>query len=142
LAPLHERLFTIGRAATTPIVAAVHGPALAGGTGLAAHAHFVVALRGDTLGLTEMRIGLWPFVIFRAVVAAIGERRAVELGITGRIVDAREAASIGLVQRVTPAAQLDATADGIAAAAAEASPEAIRSGLKFVTETHGIEWDT
>src|SRR5947207_2780206 len=101
LAPLHERLFTIGRAATTPIIAAVHGPALAGGTGLAANAHIVIASDDATFGLTEMRIGLWPFVIFRAVVAAVGERHAVELGITGRIVDAREASMLGLVHHVT-----------------------------------------
>src|SRR3954470_7169063 len=74
LEPLHERLFTIGRAATKPIVAAVHGPALAGGTGVAANAHIVIASDDATFGLTEMRIGLWPFVIFRAVVAAVGER--------------------------------------------------------------------
>ena len=138
----HERLFTIGRRVTTPIIAAVQGAALAGGTGLAANAHIVVASEDATFGLTEIRIGLWPFVIFRAVVAAIGERRAVELGITGRIVDAREAASMGLAHRVTPVAQLDATADEISAATADSSPEAMRSGLHFVAETHGIEWDT
>jgi enoyl-CoA hydratase/carnithine racemase len=138
----HERLFTIGHRLTTPIIAAVQGAALAGGTGLAANAHIVVASEEATFGLTEIRIGLWPFVIFRAVAAAVGERRAVELGITGRIVDAREAASMGLAHRVTPLGQLDGTAEEIAGAAAEASPEAMRSGLHFVTETYGIEWDT
>ena len=138
----HERLFTIGRRVTTPIIAAVQGAALAGGTGLAANAHIVVASEDATFGLTEIRIGLWPFVIFRAVVGAVGERRAVELGITGRIVDAREAASMGLVHRVTPVARLNATADEIAAATADASPEAMRSGLQFVAETHEIELDT
>src|SRR5262245_10832005 len=66
LGPLHEQLFTIGRHVTTPIIAAVHGAALAGGTGLIANAHVVVAAEDATFGLTEMRIGLWPFVIFRA----------------------------------------------------------------------------
>src|ERR1700730_3014534 len=92
----HERLFTIGRRVTTPIIAAVQGAALAGGTGLAANAHIVVASEDATFGLTEIRISLWPFIIFRAIVEAIGERRAVELSITGRIIDAREATSIGL----------------------------------------------
>src|SRR5205807_7347899 len=43
LGEAHERLFTIGHRVTTPIIAAVHGAALAGGTGLAANAHIVVA---------------------------------------------------------------------------------------------------
>jgi enoyl-CoA hydratase/carnithine racemase len=136
----HERLFTIGRRVTTPIVAAVHGAALAGGTGLAANAHIVIASDDATFGLTEIRIGLWPFVIFRAVVEAVGERRAVELSITGRIIDAHEAASLGLVHRVT--STLDANAGEIAAAIATSSAEALRAGLRFVAEAHGLEWDT
>jgi len=141
LGPLHERLFTIGRRVTTPIIAAVHGAALAGGTGLIANAHIVVSAEDATFGLTEMRIGLWPFVIFRAVVAAVGERRAVELGITGRIIDAREAAGIGLVHHVTPVAELEARAGGIAAEVASASPEAMHAGLRFVAETRGLNWE-
>jgi enoyl-CoA hydratase/carnithine racemase len=139
LTEVHERLFTIGRRLTTPLVAAVHGAALAGGTGLAANAHIVVSSEDATFGLTEIRIGLWPFVIFRAVVEAVGERRAVELGITGRIVDAKEAALIGLAHYV--ASDVQARAADIAAAVAAASPEAMRRGLRFVAETRGLECD-
>jgi enoyl-CoA hydratase/carnithine racemase len=137
---VHERLFTIGRRVTTPIIAAVHGAALAGGTGLAANAHIVIAAEDATFGLTEIRIGLWPFVIFRAVVDAVGERRAVELGITGRIVDAREGAAIGLAHHVTPRIELESKAREIAFAAAEGSPEAMRRGLRFVGQTRGLDW--
>jgi enoyl-CoA hydratase/carnithine racemase len=141
LGPLHERLFTIGRRVTTPIIAAVQGAALAGGAGLVANAHIVVAAEDATFGLTEIRIGLWPFVIFRAVVAAVGERRAVELGVTGRIIDAREAAGIGLAHHVTPVTNLEDRAGEIAAEAAAASPEAMRAGLRFVAETRGLNWE-
>jgi enoyl-CoA hydratase/carnithine racemase len=140
LGEAHERLFTIGRRVTTPIIAAIQGAALAGGTGLAANAHVVIASDDATFGLTEIRIGLWPFLIFRAVVEAIGERRAVELSITGRIIDAREAASMGLAHRVT--SDVDSSASETAAAVAAASPEAMRTGLRFVAEAHGLEWDT
>jgi enoyl-CoA hydratase/carnithine racemase len=142
LGQAHERLFTIVRRVTTPIIAAVNGAALAGGTGLAANAHIVVASEDATFGLTEIRIGLWPFVIFRAVVEAVGERRAVELGITGRIIDAPEAASIGLAHRLTSVSELDATAGALAGEVATASPEAMRTGLRFVAETRELEWDT
>jgi enoyl-CoA hydratase/carnithine racemase len=139
LGPVHERLFTIGARVTTPIIAAVHGAALAGGTGLAANAHVVVASDDATFGLTEIRIGLWPFVVFRAVVAAVGERRAVELGLTGRIIDAKEAAAIGLAHYVTRAAELETRAGEIATAVANTSAEAITRGLRFVSETRGMD---
>src|SRR5436309_2280664 len=141
LEPLHERLFTIGRAATKPIVAAVHGPALAGGTGLAANSHIVVASEDATFGLTEIRIGLWPFVVFRAVVAAIGERLAVELAISGRIIEAREAAAMGLAHHITSSAELETRAGEIAAAVAGASADAMSRGLRFVAETRGLDWE-
>src|SRR5437773_2048132 len=125
LGPLHERLFTMVRRVSTPIIAAVHGAALAGGTGLVANAHIVIAAEDATFGLTEIRIGLWPFVVFRAVVAAIGERRAVELAITGRIIEAREAAAMGLAHHITSSAELETRAGEIAAAVAGASADAM-----------------
>src|SRR5260370_20099060 len=90
LGEVHERLFTIGSRVTTPIIAAVQGSALAGGTGLAANAHIVVASADATFGLTEIRIGLWPFVIYRAVLAAVGEGPAAEFAHPRRIIDAKE----------------------------------------------------
>ncbi|MGH9658996.1 MAG: enoyl-CoA hydratase/isomerase family protein, partial [Bryobacteraceae bacterium] len=54
---IHERLFTAGARSRKPIVAAVEGAALAGGMGLAANAHIVVAAEDATFGLTEIRIG-------------------------------------------------------------------------------------
>jgi len=140
LADIHERLFTIGRRVTVPIIAAVHGAALAGGTGLAANAHIVVASEDATFGLTEIRIGLWPFLIYRAVMDAVGERRTLELAITGRTVDAREAAAMGLAHYVTPAAELMDRVGAIATAAAAASPTAMRAGLRFVNQTREFDW--
>ena len=84
-----ERLFTIGARLAKPIVAAVAGPALGGGTGLVANCHVVVAGENATFGLTEIRLGLWPFLVFRAMAAALGERRTLELALTGRILARR-----------------------------------------------------
>jgi len=134
----HERLFTIGRRVTTPIVAAVQGAALAGGTGLVANAHVVVASEGAFFGLTEIRIGLWPFLVFRSVVEAVGERRAVELGMTGRFFDAQEALRIGLAHHVAAPEELEARANEIAVPLAESSSEAIRRGLQYVNEARGL----
>ncbi len=134
----HERLFTIGRRVTTPIVVAVQGAAVAGGTGLVANAHVVVASEGASFGLTEIRVGLWPFLIFRAMEEAVGERCAVELGVTGRVFEADEAVRIGLAHHIAPPEQLEARASEIAMALAESSSEAIRRGLRFVNEARDL----
>jgi enoyl-CoA hydratase/carnithine racemase len=138
LGNLHERLFTAFAWLQKPLVAGVQGNALAGGTGLAANAHIVVAADDARFGLTEVRIGLWPFLIFRAMVAAVGERRTVELSLSGRIFGAAEAREYGLVHHVVPAAELETRAIEIARSVAEWSPMAIESGLAFVQETRGL----
>jgi len=138
---VHEELFTAGRQLGKPLVAAVHGPALGGGTGLAANGHVVLAAEDATFGLTEIRIGLWPFVIFRAVAAAVGERRTTELALTGRMFGAREAAAYGLVHEVVPPAELEYRAGEMAAGLAAASPIAIRHGLRFVRDIQGKDWE-
>jgi enoyl-CoA hydratase/carnithine racemase len=138
---VHERIFSAGIRMTKPLIAAVHGAALAGGTGLAANCHIVVASEEATFGLTEIRIGLWPFVIFRTVVAALGQRRATELALTGRIFPASEAHEYGLVHEVVEAGGMMVRAREIAEAIAEASPTAIRAGLEFVREARGKSWE-
>jgi enoyl-CoA hydratase/carnithine racemase len=135
---VHEQLFTIGARLGKPLVGAVQNAALAGGTGLVANCHLVIARDDAAFGLTEIRLGLWPFLVFRAVTAAIGERRTVELALTGRIFAATEAKDIGLVHEVTE--HVEGRAIEIARALAESSPTAIRSGLTFVQEVRGRDW--
>lgn len=130
LARVHERLFTCGERLRKPLVAAVHGAALAGGTGLAANAHIVFASPEASFGLTEIRLGLWPFVIYRAVVAAVGARRALELSLSGRIFAADEAARYGLVHTVCTLDELLPQAESAARRLAEASPGAIAAGMQ------------
>lgn len=137
----HERIFTAGLRSTKPLIAAVHGAALAGGTGLAANCHIVVAADDATFGLTEIRIGLWPFVIFRTVAAAVGERRATELALSGRIFGANEARDYGLVHQVVEAGDLLEQTHRIASRIAGASPTAIKAGLGFVRESRGKDWE-
>lgn len=139
---VHERLFAIGSRIEIPIVAAVHGAALAGGAGVVANCHIVVAAEDAKFGLTEIRIGLWPFVIFRAVAAAVGERRAVELALTGRVFGAEEAVRYGLVHHVALAGEREARAHAreIAIGLSHASPAAIRLGLRSVRESRGKTW--
>ena len=138
ISSVQEQLFTIGARLRKPLVGAVHNAALAGGTGLAANCHIVIAREDALFGMTEIRLGLWPFLVFRAVTAAIGERRTVELALTGRIFQAAEAHDLGLVHEV--AANLKDRAWEVAKTLAESSPTAIRSGLSFVHESRGRDW--
>lgn len=137
-ARVHRELFTAGARMTTPVVAAVSGPALGGGAGLVANAHIAVAAQGSTFGLTEIRLGMWPFMVHRAVARAIGERRALELALTGRIFSAAEALEWGLVHHVVPAFELEDRAWGIAFGLSVSSADAIRRGMAFVNESREL----
>jgi enoyl-CoA hydratase/carnithine racemase len=135
---VHEELFTIGSRFPKPIVAAVHGAALGGGAGLVANAHIVVAAEEAQFGLTEIRLALWPFVVFRSVANAMGERRALELSLTGRLFGAAEAGQWGLVHYVVPAEKVREKAWEVAGLLASYSPSAVGRGLAFVHQTRGL----
>src|SRR5580698_5734153 len=137
---VHEQLFTLSMRLGTPLVAAVNGLALGGGTGLVANSHIAVASDRAKFGLTEIKLGLWPFLVFRAVQGAVGERRATELALTGRIFDAREAYGLGLIHEIVP--DCNQRAMEIAQALTQSSPTAVRSGLDFVQEVRGKDWET
>jgi enoyl-CoA hydratase/carnithine racemase len=138
ISEVQEQLFTIGAGLAKPLLAAVSGAALGGGLGLAGNCHIVVAHSEATFGLTEIRVGLWPFLVFRALAAGLGERRVTELALTGRVFGAEEARAMGLVHEV--AANAEARALEIASALASSSATAIQSGLQFVHESRGKDW--
>lgn len=140
-ASIHEELFTVGGRLTTPLVCQVQGAAHGEGVGLLANAHVVLAAQGTTFGLTEIRMGSWPFVAFRALVAATGERRATELALTGRIFGTNEALQYNLIHAVTPPFELEERAEATARLLADSSGELIRRGLDFVNRTRAMQWD-
>jgi methylglutaconyl-CoA hydratase len=139
LAAVHDRLFSTINRIRKPIIAAVHGAALAAGAGLAANAHIVVAHPATRFALTEIRIGLWPAMIFRAVALAVGERRATELSLTGRDFTAADALQYGLVSELSddPVKR----AGEIALNLSGFSPDAISGGLDYIHDTRGLEWE-
>src|SRR4051812_9316210 len=138
LVSLHERLFTTIERARKPIVAAVQGAAIAAGMGLAANAHVVIAAPEARFSLTEIRIGLWPVIVFRAVALAIGERRATELSLTGRTISADEAFHFGLVAQI--ASDAKAKALDVAQKLSEFSPVAMATGLEHIARTRDLDW--
>ncbi len=100
-------VFLAMRRLPKPVVAVVHGRALAGGAGLANACDLVLAGRSARFGYPEIQRGFVPAMVMTMLRRSVGEKRAFELVATGRIVDADEALSLGLVSRILDDATLE-----------------------------------
>jgi enoyl-CoA hydratase/carnithine racemase len=101
---------------------------MAGGFGLALACDMVVCSDRARFGAPEINVGLWPFMITVPMVRSMPPKKALELMLTGRRVDAIEAERIGFVNRVVPHDQLDDAVDELAQALAGKSPTALKLG--------------
>ena len=104
-----------------PVIAQIHGYALAGGLELAMACDLIVAAEGTMLGEPEIRYGSAPVTLLMPFL--IGQKRTRELLLTGDLIDAAEAERIGLVNRVVPADELSAEVDRWADRLARTPPE-------------------
>lgn len=118
-------LFARLRALPKPVIAAVQGRALAGGAGLATACDLVVAGAGAQVGYPEIQRGFVPAMVMTLLRRLAGEKAALDLVLTGRLVGAEEAARLGLVSRVVPDAALDGASRELAATLASHSPSAL-----------------
>jgi len=109
----------------TPVIARVHGYALAGGCGLAAGSDIVIAADDAVFGLPEIKVGLLPLIVMAPILRAVGRKRGMLMILSGAPVSAREALEMGLVSRVVPRAELDAEVDALARTLAGYSPTAL-----------------
>jgi methylglutaconyl-CoA hydratase len=96
-----------------PTIARVHGPVFAGGTGLVAACDIAVGTPEAKFCLSEAKLGLSPATISPYVMRAMGEREARRYFLTAEVFDAPEALRIGMLSMLVPAAELDATIDGL-----------------------------
>jgi methylglutaconyl-CoA hydratase len=93
-------LFSLMRHVSVPIVAAVHGKALAGGCGLASAADIVLASSSARFGYPEVKIGFVPAMVMAILRRNVSEKQAFELITRGAEVSAKDARDIGLVNQV------------------------------------------
>jgi enoyl-CoA hydratase/carnithine racemase len=94
-----------------PTVARVNGHALAGGFGLAVACDVTICVDDAKLGTTEVAVGLWPMMISALLIRLMPRKAALELMLTGRVIDAVEAQRLGAVSRVVPRSELDLAVD-------------------------------
>ncbi|HEU4569485.1 MAG TPA: enoyl-CoA hydratase-related protein [Gemmatimonadales bacterium] len=124
-----RRLETCGK----PVIAAVNGFALGGGCELAMACHLRVASSTARFGQPEVKLGICPgYGGTVRLPRLVGKGRALELLITGRMVDAEEALRIGLVNKVVAPDQLLAEAEAMLRTILEMGPLAVRSCLELV----------
>lgn len=100
-------VFMAMRRLPKPVVAVVHGRALAGGCGLATACDLVLAQADASFGYPEVRRGFVPAMVMAMLRRAVGEKVAFDLVGTGRLLTAEEARALGLVARVFPGASFD-----------------------------------
>lgn len=128
--------------AEKPVIAAVNGPAIGAGLDLACMCDLRLAARGAQFGSTFVKVGLVPgdggaYFLART----IGFPRALELMLTGRLLDADEAERIGLVHRVVAPGDLLPAAHALAAELAALPPLALRLTKRAAYRSHDLDVD-
>ncbi|HEU4563125.1 MAG TPA: enoyl-CoA hydratase-related protein [Gemmatimonadaceae bacterium] len=134
-----QRIFSRFESSPKPVIAAINGYALGGGCELALACHVRIAAEGARLGLPETKLGICPgYGGTQRLPRIVGKGRALELILTGDMVDAAEAHRIGLVNKVVPADQLLPAAVEMMRKMLEKGPiavamsiEAVNSGLEM-----------
>ncbi len=122
-------------------IAAVNGPAIAGGTGLALLCDFTLAVPEAKFGYTEVRIGFVPAIVSTFLLRQVGEKQARDLLLTGRIFDAAEALRLGLINEILPLDRLTARARELAATLMQNSPTSLRATKKLLSDHARAELD-
>jgi methylglutaconyl-CoA hydratase len=124
-----------------PTIAAVNGPAIAGGCGLATLCDFTLSVPDAKFGYTEVRIGFVPAIVSTFLLRQVGEKHARDLLLTGRIISAEEALNIGLINEVVAADKLAARARELAAQLMENSPASLRYTKRLLSDQARRELD-
>ena len=124
-----------------PVIAAVHGAAVANGCGLAAACDLTVASEDARFGTTAINVGLYCFGPSAPVSRCLGKKKSLELLLTGDIIDAKEANRIGLVNKVVPPEKLEEEAMKLAQKLTSKSPVALRMGKTSFYKMSNMGYD-
>jgi len=122
-------------------IAAVNGPAIAGGTGLALLCDFTLAVPEAKFGYTEVRIGFVPAIVSTFLLRQVGEKQARDLLLTGRLFGSEEALRLGLINEIVAPENLINRARELAALLMENSSASLRATKQLLTDHARAELD-
>lgn len=137
IAKMFRKIWSFSR----PIIAAVNGHALAGGCGIATLCDFTLAVPEAKFGYTEVKIGFLPAIVSVFLTRQIGEKRARDLLLTGRLIEAAEAKEMGLVNEIVPAENLMNRAHELADTILAASPSSITRAKHLLVSAEAANVD-
>ena len=125
-----------------PLIARVNGHALAGGFGLVCACDLVVAREDALLGVTEVKVGLFPMMILPYLLRVLPYRALMELCLTGETIKAGDAMASDIVNYAVPAAELDAKTAWLAERITSKSPTGIRLGKQGLSKIREMSTDS
>src|SRR5438132_1384899 len=134
-------LFTLIRAVRVPVIAAVHGRALAGGCGLALACDIVLAARSARFGFPEVKIGFVAAMVTAILRRNISEKKAFELITLGTEIGAKEAAALGLVNRVFDDAEFRSNVEGFGQRFNKLSRSAVSLSKRLLYQTDAMSFE-
>ena len=121
-------LFALMASLGKPIVGRINGHALAGGLGLACSCDIVVSTDTATFGTPEINVGIWPMMIQAVLSRNIPRKVLLEMEMLGERWTAAQLHALGVINRVVPSSELDATVSDISLKLSRKSPLAMRLG--------------
>jgi methylglutaconyl-CoA hydratase len=130
LGTLFDLIYTLPK----PTIAAVQGPAVAGGAGLVSVCDLAVAAPAARFGYPEVRRGLVAAMVLPHLLRHVGERMARYLLLSGELIDAPAALAAGFINEVVPADRLADRALALARACAEGGPAALATTKHFLRQ--------
>jgi enoyl-CoA hydratase/carnithine racemase len=134
----YDDLLRVMMRTTKPIVTRVNGHALGGGLGLVAASTLAIASTEAKFGAPEVRLGLFPFMIYAALERVVPRRQLVELLLCGKRLSAAEAEAVGLLNRAVSPSELDAAVKSLTDNLCAASASAVKLGLSAAHEVEGL----
>ncbi len=134
-------LLRAGRACTVPIVGRINGACVAGGMGILGICDIAIAADHAKFGLPEVKVGVVPLQVLAVLQHLVPRRRLVELCLTGELIGAQEALQLGLLNRVVPATELDASVKSTIDSLLAVAPTAVQRGKYALAAIEAMAFD-
>ena len=135
LLAMYRNIYYFGK----PVIALVNGPAIGGGCGLASICDFIFASDTAKFGYPEVKIGFTPAIVSVFLVYSVGYRKAKDLLLSGRILDANEALKYELINRIDPRDELLSNGLAFAREVVKNSPSSMRLTKDFLNRIQKVK---